>query len=121
MKCLLLCVLLAFLAFSAWSLGYQVIVDSEGRGHVELSTEGEDTGVRGNFDVGTWWVSYQNDAEYVTLIVILDNPVNTVQIEVWYCDGNGDRMAGEQEKLALQGNAVAMRLRHPLWLPGRVL
>ena len=121
MKRFLLYAFLLLFVCSAWGLGYQVVVDSEGAGHVELCTEGEDTGVRGNFDVGTWWVSYQNDAEYVTLIVILDNPVNTVQIEVWYCDGNGDRMAGEQEKLALQGNAVAMRLRHPLWVPGKVL
>ena len=121
MKRFLLYAFLLLFACSAWGLGYQVVVDSEGAGHVELCTEGEDTGVRGNFDVGIWWVSYQNDAEYVTLIVILDNPANTVQIEVWYCDGNGDRMAGEQEKLALQGNAVAMRLRHPLWVPGKVL
>jgi len=118
---LILCVLLLLLACSAWSLGYQVIVGSEGKGHVGLCTEGEDFGTRGDFDVGSWWLSYQNDAEYVTLVVILDNPAHTVQIEVWYCDGNGDRMAGEQEKLTLQGGFVVLRLRHPLWLPGRVL
>jgi hypothetical protein len=121
MKRSLLCVLLLLFACSAWSLGYQVIVDSEGKGHVELCTEGEDTGTHGFFDVGAWWISYDNDAEYVTLVVVLDNPAHTVQIEVWYCDGNGERMAGEQEKMALQGGFVVLRLRHPLWVPGRVL
>ena len=121
MKRSLLCVLLLLLAFSAWSLGYQVIVGSEGKGHVGLCTEGEDFGTRGDFDVGSWWLSYQNDAEYVTLVVVLDNPAHTVQIEVWYYDDNGDRVAGEQEKLTLQGGVVVLRLRHPLWLPGRVL